>query len=374
MKVLLISNYLPLKQKSMLRYAEMLRSELLNAGWNVTMVHPPAILGRARIAAPGKPWTKWLQYIDMFLFAPFYLRWKARSVDLIHVCDHSNSMYLPCAGTKPAVITCHDLLAVRAARGDFPGVQVGATGRIYQTWILSNLVRARNIICDSGKTENDLRTLVPGLSGETRVIHIPLVLGRGATDKKKTDQSPPGLALGTYLLHVGGSWYKNRLGVLKIFAALRNRPRFEKVRLVMVGPSWESDLTKFSSSQGLDEHVLRLHDLSDEELQDLYTGALALLFPSWEEGFGWPILEAQACGCPVITSNRQPMAEIAGDAAILVDPGSPDDAAAEILRRLEEFPDLRERGFRNVSRFALNDAIRSHMDLYDAMMKSAPAA
>jgi glycosyltransferase involved in cell wall biosynthesis len=74
----------------------------------------------------------------------------------------------------------------------------------------------------------------------------------------------------------------------------------------------------------------------EEQLRALYTGAPALLFPSLEEGFGWLILEAQACGCPVITIARPPMTEAAGGAAILINPEEVAGAAAEIHTRIHE--------------------------------------
>src|SRR6185437_13088426 len=98
--------------------------------------------------------------------------------------------------------------------------------------------------------------------------------------------------------------------------------------------------------------VVECVDLSDVELRALYTGALALLFPSLEEGFGWPILEAQACGCPVITSDRSPMMDIAGNAAIFIDPKNAAGAAAAIASRMGDLNALREAGLANVHAYS----------------------
>ena len=76
--------------------------------------------------------------------------------------------------------------------------------------------------------------------------------------------------------------------------------------------------------------VIEVVEPSDEDLRSLYSGAAALLFPSLYEGFGWPLIEAQSCGCPVITSNRSPMTEVAGSAALYIDPANESAAAALI--------------------------------------------
>ena len=78
--------------------------------------------------------------------------------------------------------------------------------------------------------------------------------------------------------------------------------------------------------------VRELVSVQNEDLRALYSTATALLFPSFQEGFGWPIIEAQACGCPVITSNRTPMTEVGENAAIYINPDSPEEAAREIAK------------------------------------------
>src|ERR1700734_2421194 len=107
------------------RFWEMIERILTSRGYTVTVLHPPTILGRLPIPQSGL--AKWVRYIDKYVIAPWYLQWKCRGTDIVHVCDHSNSMYLRCAGSRPHVVTCHDLLAVLGARGKFPAVRVGRT-------------------------------------------------------------------------------------------------------------------------------------------------------------------------------------------------------------------------------------------------------
>jgi len=367
MKVLLISNYLPDRQESMLRYAQMLQQELHKRGHEAHVVHPPVVLGG--FAFLPRPLKKWIGYIDKYLFAPAYLRKKAGQSDIVHVCDHSNAMYLRWAGTRPLLITCHDLLAIFAARGAYREVKVGFTGRILQRWIAADLTRARHIICVSTKTQDDLRLLAPNFSSNTTVIHHPLNWSYSpatpeeiAEAKRKSGLEPET----EYLLHVGGNqWYKNRLGAMQIFFALRRYSRFQNVKLIMAGKPWTSAMRQYSESSRLANEIIERAQIPNEELQALYSGAMALLFPSLEEGFGWPVLEAQACGCPVITSNRPPMTEIVGDAALLIDPVAPERAAQTIVDYAPNLPSLRAAGFRNLTRFAMNQVVDRYLAFYE---------
>ncbi|QNI33818.1 glycosyltransferase family 4 protein [Alloacidobacterium dinghuense] len=375
MEVLLISNYRPDKQLSMLRYAQLLQHELHCREFTVRVVHPPVIFGG--LSFLPRPLKKWLGYIDKYLVAPTYLRRQAARADIVHICDHSNAIYLPCAGTRPALITCHDLLAVFAARGIYPEVEVGLTGRMQQRWIATHLSRAEHVICVSEKTLDDLELLAPGIRSRSTVIHhhlnwhySPATAEAIAAERRKS-----GLHLDSpYLLHVGGNpWYKNRLGVLQIFAAMRKHSQFRNVRLIMAGKPLTSEMRRYCESCGLTNDVIERVGVSNEELQSLYSDAIALLFPSLEEGFGWPLLEAQACGCPVITSNRRPMTEIAGDAALYIDPDDPEQAARTIAEHVSDLSSLRSAGFTNLARFTTNKMVDSYMNYYQHVAQCVKA-
>lgn len=122
----------------------------------------------------------------------------------------------------------------------------------------------------------------------------------------------------SYLIHVGSDLpRKNRQAVLETFIALKNRAAARGTpplvqSLVFVGPELEQNLMELASRHGVADQVRTLQEVSHEELRALYARATALVFPSLQEGFGWPLIEAQACGCPVFTSNLPPMNEIGG--------------------------------------------------------------
>jgi len=220
MKIVLLSNYGPERTHSMLKYAQMLQRGLRGRGHAVELVQPPVIFGRLPFLR-GQA-AKWIGYIDKYVIAPVWMRWKCRVADLVHVCDHSNSMYLRCAGNRPAVITCHDLIGVMSAQGYYAGVRVQGTGRLLQRWIASGLARAEHVLCDSHQTLVDFRKVCSQSNAECRVIHLSLNRSCSAASPEAVQQTLRTLGLAPetrYLLHVGGNqWYKNRLGALRIFA------------------------------------------------------------------------------------------------------------------------------------------------------------
>ena len=101
----------------------------------------------------------------------------------------------------------------------------------------------------------------------------------------------------------GNQWYKNRLGVLRIFSILTKLPVGGSLKLLMVGKPWTLEMRRFVLEHGLSDATLELTGVAEEDLRALYSMASVMIFPSFQEGFGWPIIEAQACGCPVATSN-----------------------------------------------------------------------
>ncbi|WP_169315293.1 glycosyltransferase [Terriglobus roseus] len=338
----------------MLRYSDLLCREMKARGYEVRVIAPQPFA--TRVYDRGVV-GKWLGYIDKYLIFPLQLRAVARGWDWVHVCDHSNSMYLPHVDAARSSITCHDLLAVEAALQQHSmadvGRRVSLTGRVQQSWIRKHLVKARRVICVSHATERGLRAL--GADGVIVTIHNPLnrAFAPASADAVQAIRTRAGLAEGeAYLLHVGGNqWYKNRVGVLRIFAELRQRSDFAAMRLVMAGKDWNGEMHAALLALGLGDAVVELKNPSDAEVEALYTGCAAMLFPSLQEGFGWPIIEAQCCGALVVTSDRDPMREIAGETALLIAPADPAAAAAEIALRWSERAVLRAEGMRNAENY-----------------------
>jgi glycosyltransferase involved in cell wall biosynthesis len=146
----------------------------------------------------------------------------------------------------------------------------------------------------------------------------------------------PALSGRPYLLHVGsGLRRKNREGVLRIFARLREE--WPEGRLVFAGEALSDELRVDATALGVADRVISLVGPSHELLEALYNGATALVFPSKFEGFGWPVIEAQACGCPVLCGEGGALAEVAGDGAF-VRPAADENAFVSELRRIVRDP------------------------------------
>ncbi len=237
MKVLLVGNYLPDRQDSMQIYASMLEEGLRARGHEVCLLQPPAVLGPR--VAENSPLFKWLGYADKFVLFRRELRRAARSADIVHLCDHSNAMYVPALAHTAHVITCHDVLAIRSAMRHFPENPVSGTGRMFQRLIARGLRRAGAIICVSGKTRDDLKQYLAVPEDRLHVIPNGLAWPYRPLDAEASAPllAPLGLRPGEpYFLNVGGNhWYKNRGAAIEIFAELRKLSRYAGARLVMAG-------------------------------------------------------------------------------------------------------------------------------------------
>lgn len=347
-------------------FAELMLRDLAAAGHDVRLVRPPVVLGRLRKGETGL--AKWIGYLDRFLLYPLLLRWQIRGVDVVHICDHVNAVYIPHLRGKPHVITCHDMLAIRSALGEIPDNPTRWSGRIYQRWILKNLCKAQMVICVSRQTQEEIKRIT-GLDS-SRVMMVPNALNYPYRPMDSKEARPRLQALGLdvarpFFLHVGGNqWYKNRAGVLRIFAELIKMPEYRNHYLVMAGKPWTYELRQLARSLALEKHVLELVGAENGDLCALYSMAAALLFPSLHEGFGWPIIEAQACGCPVITTNRPPMTDVGGEAAIYIDPSDTAGAISNIAEGLGDRERRRVQGLENAANYSPEAMIGSYVDLY----------
>lgn len=356
----------------MQRFAAMMQTGLTNAGFAVELISPQPLLGRIRFA--GSLIAKWLGYIDKFVFFPPALRRRlASGVDIVHICDHSNAMYSAWIGDRPTVVTCHDLLAIRGALGEVPDTPASPTGLYLQRWILSGLSKSSAVVCVSDATLRDAQRLVRQKNGQPRLLQISL--GPNYPYRKHPIESArrvlskvPGLATDRpFALHVGSnSRMKNRESVLRIFALTVNDWAGQ---LVFAGEPLTRSLRSLGERLGILDRLVEAKKPSSELLEALYNCALVLLYPSRFEGFGWPIIEAQACGCPVICADREPMCKVAGDAALLAHVEDEAAMARHLLRLIDpaERAHWSEKSLRNAQRYAADDMIAQYIALYRSL-------
>ncbi|MDJ0979108.1 MAG: glycosyltransferase family 1 protein [Erythrobacter sp.] len=170
--------------------------------------------------------------------------------------------------------------------------------------------------------------------------------------------------------------YKNHEGALRGFArAVEGCDALIGAKLVLVqrqGPS-RAKLESLARSLGLAERLVFTGPVSEDDLIQLYSRARALIHPSFCEGFGNPVAEAMACGCPVITSDRSAMPEVAGNAALLIDPGDP-VALARAIRTVWKAESARHRmrraGLERAQELSWIDFARSNIAIYRELLGS----
>ncbi|MBD3221797.1 glycosyltransferase [bacterium] len=335
-------------------HPEMLDDLAGRPGWRLVRC-PAAVGGTLRKAI----WTQWR--------LPALL--EELGADLLHTMQFVAPLRAPC----PLVVTVHDLGYLR-----FPGTVEQPRRMYYRAIVPRSLRRARRIVCNSEATAADVRRTFPLIAD--RVEATPFgcpgwVQGRPVAATSRPDDAP--------FLFVGTlEPRKNLEGLLRAYArflAERDAAGRASPDLVLVGGrGWrDSGIRGVLEPLTASGRVTVIDYCGPEELWRRYGMARALLFPSIHEGFGFPILEAMRADLPVMTSDRGAMAEVAGDAALLVNP----DSEAEMvqgLHRLADDPSLREdlvaRGRQRREHWTWEATADSTVNVYRRVLEDAPAA
>jgi glycosyltransferase involved in cell wall biosynthesis len=136
--------------------------------------------------------------------------------------------------------------------------------------------------------------------------------------------------------------------------------------ICFAGEQLETELVDYTNRLGLTHRVVSVVSPNHRTLVALYSTCAAFVFPSLSEGFGWPVIEAQACGVPVIASSFNPLPEISGGAALHVDPGNPADFADAFLSLQNQIVrrELIRRGFENAKSFDRGRMTLAYLDLH----------
>jgi glycosyltransferase involved in cell wall biosynthesis len=363
--ILLVRNYPHDGCVSMRVFADALYRELRARNIEFQQIAPEPIFGRIRPGAEGI--GKWLGYIDRYLIFPTKLRRIAANADVVHICDHGNAMYARTVRGTPVLVTCHDLLAVRSALGDANDCQPSFSGRFLQRWIVSGLRKATRVACVSQFTYQDAARVLGNTAKVCKVINgLPSPLR--VLDAAETNSRLSGIQglRDPFILHLGSDHVrKNREGVLRVFAKAREHL---DLQLVLAGEKPGTRVLKLVEELDVRDHVLYLHRPATATIEALYNRAVVFVFPSRFEGFGWPPIEAQACGCPVVASDIPPIAEVLADSAELFSLEDEDGMADAVLRLVtdENYRErVRQRGFQNVrTRFQTSRMVEDYLSLY----------
>lgn len=260
------------------------------------------------------------------------------------------------------VVTIHDLVWVHA-----PGTMRARTWVGERLLMKPALRKADVVATDSNATAGALTTEFPWLKSPIRTI------APGTTPLPAPDGFPSLQALGItrpYALFVGTlEPRKNLRNLIKAYGLLPASTRSACDLVIVGGSGWkQTSLGDEVRLGGLETNVRFTGFVDDRTLSTLYANCLFLAMPSFYEGFGFPIVEAQSFGKPVLTSNTSSMPEVAGGSAILVDPGNP-EAIASAFGRLCVDAQLRKRiaagARRNAERFTWESHARGMLDIFE---------
>lgn len=291
------------------------------------------------------------------------------SLSLVHIPGVSVTPSLPGIPfwqPVPVVVTVHDLIPLLFPREILPKPRK----RIFYRLMLRAVRRAAHLLCDSRATQQDL------------ISHLGIPPGRTSVVPPAPDPlfsplpEPPGdprardLQAGGYVLHVGGPVpHKNLPRLLEAMGALWTRQALSS-SLVCVTTLPFDPVALCPTVQPHRQRIHVLCDVGTPFLRWLYQHALCLAFPSLYEGFGLPVLEAMASGCPVITSNISSLPELGGEAAVYVDPLEPasiQESLLTLIRDPERWAGLREAGLRNVKCFTYDATAEGNLAVYRAV-------
>ncbi|MBI2099512.1 glycosyltransferase family 4 protein [Candidatus Uhrbacteria bacterium] len=289
--------------------------------------------------------------------------------DLIHF-PHWN---VPVGVRTPYVLTIHDLLLLRhpSARATLLGPLRYAVKKMGFNFVLRKAVsNARAIISPSEFSARRVREHFPGSASKIKVVYEGLPALKSGPEFSSLEQRG---ARKPYLFYVGNAYPHKNLETL-IAAAIKLRESGEEINLVLAGRK-DAFYERLEDKFGSEKSVIFFGEATDEELDTLYKNAEAYVFPSLEEGFGLPGLEAVARGIPVIASERGALPEIYGNAALYFNPDKVGELAGAIakIRRESEFriKMIRE-GNERVKRFQWEEAARQTFDIYKNALNFKP--
>ncbi len=295
---------------------------------------------------------------------------KARrdGVDLLHI----PAFAAPAIKPPKMVVTVHDLIGML-----FPN-QIGWVSRFYWgKWLPWTVRRADRIIADSKNTQKDLIRCLGVPAGKIRVVYP------SGHEGFSRDAAPEAVCAVKTRLRIRGRYFlfvgtleprKNLSGAIRAFSEfLRGTGREDDFQMVIVGSKSFAHGRFFKAIGEVagSNNLLFTDYISREDLKALYCGATALVYPSFYEGFGIPVLEAMACGAPVIASAASSVPEVAGDAAMLVDPNDvpaiaramTEIASQEALRR-----EMIAKGLRQIEKFSWKKTAAETVDVYRELL------
>ena len=324
-----------------------------------------------------------LQNSDNFnvrvLPAKFYPVWeqfllpkeaKKAEVDLLHCTANTAPLKYP----GKLIITIHDLIFLESFELNASPYQV--FGNLYRRLIVPRVARKADcIVTVSGYSKKVIAEKLQIPAEKIRVIHngVSPVFKTMEKDSKFLEFRKKYDLPEQYLLHFGNTApRKNTKAVLNAYRLYRDQHEFP-MKLVVAGcdPELVKAICRQHHLEKLLPHIIAPGYVHASELPMLYNQATVFLYPSLNEGFGLPVIEAMACGTPVITSDSSCLPEIAGDAALLVNPTDPSHIATALEKITEPntYANCVLKGLENAKRFSWKATAEKTVALYEEVLK-----
>ena len=374
-----------LESQSMSRFTKMLECAFRARGHRVAVWIPRPFL-RHWISSGSL--AKWAGYFDQYVVFPFWVLCASKrepDETLFVFCDQALGPWVPLVARRPHVVHVHDLLALRSALGGVPENRTQWSGRVYQRFIRAGFRHARHFISVSERSRLDLHEFGQVSPVTSEVVHnglngefAPLVTADAVEALRRSGLEPDPRGM---ILSVGANvWYKNRPGVFRIYQHYAKQ-EVDPLPLWIVGPVPPAGDARELALSVAPGGVRFLRSLDHRALRAAYALARVLLFPSLAEGFGWPIAEAMACCCPVLTTAEAPMTEVGGVAARYIPRLRHGDdidiwaarGALELRAILalegEERAAVVEAGLAQAARFSADRAIDAYLEVYRRVLE-----
>ncbi len=356
LKVNFFANYAADAQYSMLFYSAQIQASLKLYFADQCQIDTfvPRQTGWGRILSKNAIGKKLDSYWSRFIAHPRIARRVAAGIN--HITDHNNSYLIKYLDPARTVVTCHDLMYFRLPDNNGAGKK-SFFKETLRKYTVSGLNLAARIVADSENTKQDIIDLF-GIKPDKITVIYPGIRPDffRITDPKILDQAKERLKFNwdKVILHVGeNSYYKNVEAIFYVLKIL-NKEGNHGVHFVKIGNDFTPRQKALILELGIKNYIHYLGKFKDSDLNLAYNLCDMLVFPSLYEGFGWPPLEAMACGRPVICSAEGSLKEVAGGAALIIPPRDHQGIARSILTLLSD-PAARlekvRQGFENIKRF-----------------------
>jgi len=283
-----------------------------------------------------------------------------------HILDQGYAHLLGVLDPARTLVTVHDLIPVLAGRGRIPGIRRARRSWLAE-WTAHYYRRAARVVAISESTKRDLVRYCGCDPARIEVVYYGIYPAFHPIPSIERPAARAALGLpasGRLVLITGQEYYKNQATSVRVCERLRER--FADLRLVRLGRA-TAEWDELRRRSALRDAILEIDFLPAEAMPRLYNAVDCLLFPSWYEGFGWPPLEAMACGTPAVTSNVASLPEAVGHAGLTAAPDDVDGLAAHVGRLLEDHAFRAERialGLRHAQGFNWQHNARSLVQIY----------